>query len=258
MTGAAFRQKLLAGEPIIGTWMKTPSPIIADVLGLSGLDCICLDAEHSPFDRLAIDGCIRALRAASKPVLMRTPSLQHDAILSALDCGANGIVAPHVRTVQEAQALVRHCHYGPGGRGYAGSSRAAGYTTRTLPENLQAARDGTAVIAQIEDLEAVEAIDEIAGVDGVDCLFIGRIDLTVALGAESPSNPQVIDLVRHICNAGKKAGRRVGMFLSDMKEIPAWRAAGASFFLLESDHTFLLKGAKALRERFDQVCAETP
>ncbi len=258
MISSQFRQKLLGGEPLIGTWMKTPSPIIADVLGLSELDCICLDAEHGPFDRLAIDDCIRALRAADKPALVRTPSLHHDAILSALDCGANGIVAPHVRTRQEAEALVRHCHYGPGGRGYAGSSRAAGYTTRTLPENLKLARDGTAVIAQIEDLEAVEAIDDISGVEGIDCLFVGRIDLTVALGAESPTDPRVIDLVRRVCDAGKNAGRPVGMFLSDMTEIPGWRAAGASFFLLESDHTFLLKGAKALCDGFVQACAETP
>ncbi|HBS36385.1 MAG TPA: aldolase, partial [Parvularcula sp.] len=39
---------------MIGAWVKTPSPIVADVLGLTGLDCVCIDAEHAPFDRLSI------------------------------------------------------------------------------------------------------------------------------------------------------------------------------------------------------------
>ncbi|MEL6378741.1 MAG: aldolase/citrate lyase family protein [Pseudomonadota bacterium] len=252
-----FRDRLLARDPLIGTWMKTPSAIIAEILGLTALDCICLDAEHAPFDRLAIDSAVAALRAADKPVLVRVPELSAAAVLNALDCGATGVVMPHVTTAAQAKDLVTMCQYGPGGRGYAGSSRAAGYTTFAMADNLARARANICVIAQIEDLPALDDIDDIAAVEGIDCLFIGRIDLTIALGARSPKDKPVTDAVEAICAAGKKAGRPVGMFVSDLAEIPHWQKAGASLFLLQSDHNFILDGAKTLRSQFDQAVVDT-
>ncbi len=255
---ADFRQRLLRGDPLIATWAKTPSHIVADVLGLTALDCICLDAEHAPFDRIAIDASISALRAAGMPSLVRIPHVAEEHVLNALDCGATGIVAPHVKTPASAEALVKMCRYQSGGRGYAGSSRSAGYTTSPMTENLRRGNEETTIIAQIEDLDAVDAINDIAAVDGVDCLFIGRIDLTVALGAGSPNDKIVIEAVDCICRAGREANRRIGMFVSDLDEIPKWREAGASFFALKSDHAFIHEGAKALREQFDQRAKSTP
>ncbi len=254
---ADFRSRLLAGEPLIGAWVKTPSHIVAEVLGLTALDCVCLDAEHAPFDRAAIDTSLAALRAASMPGLVRLPHASSEHVLNALDCGATGVVAPHIRSVDEARALAQMSRYGPGGRGYAGSSRAAGYTTTSMSENLQRGNDNTAVIAQIEDLEALDAIHDIAAVEGIDCLFIGRIDLTVALGASTPTQDAVVEAVERICAAASQAHRRIGMFVSDLAEIPKWRALGASLFILKSDHTFILEGAKVLRSAFDQLSGKT-
>ena len=58
-----FRERLVARELLAGTWVKTPHPHIAEVLALSGLDVLVLDAEHAPFDRAALDQCILAARA---------------------------------------------------------------------------------------------------------------------------------------------------------------------------------------------------
>ena len=46
---ATFRQRLLARQPLVGTFLKTPNTAITEILGLSGLDCVCVDAEHAPF-----------------------------------------------------------------------------------------------------------------------------------------------------------------------------------------------------------------
>lgn len=243
-----LKARLAAGERIVGTFVKTPSPIIVEVLALTELDCLCLDAEHAPFDRLAIDACVLAARAGGKDVLVRVPSTQPEHVLNALDCGATGVVAPHVRSVAEAEALVRMAHYGASGRGYAGSSRAANYTTRSMADHLTASGASTVVIAQIEDPEAVEAIEAIAQVEGIDALFVGRADLTVAYGTTDQDDPRVVAAVERICAAGKAAGRPVGMFLARPSDIPQWAAKGASLFLLGSDHGFLLAGAKALVE----------
>jgi len=241
-----FRDRLLSGERLIGTFVKTPSPIIAEVLSLTGLDCLCFDAEHAPFDRSAIDGALAMTRAARMPALVRVPTATTEHILNALDCGATGIVAPHIRNAAEAAALARACRYGAGGRGYAGSSRAAGYTGRSMAEHLARSAAETAVIAQIEDPEAVDDIDAIAAVDGIDALFVGRVDLTVAYGAASQDDPRVTAAVERICAAGMRHGRRVGMFLARAGDAPLWSGRGASLFLLGSDHGFLLQGAANL------------
>ncbi len=243
-----LKDRLAARELLVGTFVKTPSPIIVEVLALTGLDCLCLDAEHAPFDRAAIDACILAARAASMDVLVRIPATTSEHVLNALDCGATGVVAPHIRSADEARALAAMSRYGPGGRGYAGSSRAARYTTRPMAEHLSASAAGTTVLAQIEDPEAVEAIDEIAAVSGIDALFVGRADLTVAYGADSPDAPRVIEAVERVCAAGLRHGRPVGMFLARPGDAPGWTKKGASLFLLESDHSFLLAGARRLAE----------
>lgn len=245
-----FRQRLLAGEPLVGSWIKTPSAMLCEVLGGSDLDVLCLDAEHSPFDRRALDLCLLALRSAGMPALVRVPSAAPEHVLNALDCGATGVVVPHVTTAAVAESVARAARFGPGGRGYAGSPRAADYTRKPMADHLSSSAEQTAVIAQIEDLEALGAIEEIAATDGIDCLFIGRIDLTVALQADSPADPPVLEAVERICAAGRSAGRPVGMFLSDLDELPHWKAAGASLFLLGSDHGFLLQGAAGLVRRF--------
>lgn len=250
---SSFRKRLLNKDPIIGTFLKTPSTIVCEVLGMTQLDVVCIDAEHAPFGRLEIDSSIATLRTKDMPALVRVPSGAPHEVLTALDSGATGIVVPHVCSAEQAKSIVKSAHYGRGGRGYAGSTRAADYTSKPMKDHLKDSANQTAVIMQIEDIEAVAAIDEIAAVQGIDCLFIGRIDLTVAYGANTPDDPRVVEAVEKICAAGKKAGVAVGMFVPNVTEANIWLAKGASLFLLASDHNFVVQGANALATSFKEM-----
>lgn len=242
-----FRERLLAGDLLVGTWVKTPHAHVVEVLALSSLDVLVLDAEHAPFDRGNLDQCIMAARAAGKPVLVRPSSAAHEQILNALDLGADGVILPHIRTAEEAADAVKACHYVSGGRGYAGSSRAAGYTTKGMAGHRATAKS-VIVIAQIEDVEGVDNIGAIAAVEGIDALFIGRADLTIAYSAETPDDAIVVAAVDRIVSAGKAAGRTTGMFLGRVGDVPMWREKGSSLFILGSDQEFLLQGAARLAE----------
>jgi 2-keto-3-deoxy-L-rhamnonate aldolase RhmA len=242
-----FRERLHSGDLLAGTWVKTPHPHVVEVLSLSSLDCLVLDAEHAPFDRAALDLCILAARAGGQTILVRPQSARHEHILNALDLGADGVILPHIRSAEEAADAIKACHYTSGGRGYAGSSRAAGYTTKGMAKHRADAKH-VVVIAQIEDVEGVDNIDAIAAVPGIDALFIGRADLTIAYGAETPDDVVVIDAVDRIVAAGKAAGRITGMFLGRVADVAMWRDKGASLFILGSDQDFLLQGAARLAE----------
>lgn len=242
-----LKQRLAAGDALWGSFLKTPSPILVEVLASAGLDLLCLDAEHAPFDRAAIDLCAMAARAAALPLLVRTPTAAPEHILNALDCGADGVLLPHIHSAEAARAAVAAAHYGRGGRGYAGSSRAAGYALTSIPQHLAASAGRSVVIAQIEDVEAVDAVDDIAAVPGLDALFVGRIDLTIALGETNPDAPAVMAAVERVLAAGQAAGVPVGMFVPRDGHVASWRAKGARLFLQGSDHVFMRAGVKAAR-----------
>jgi len=244
----SLRDRLKRRDVLIGTFVKTPAPVVTEVLARTALDLLVLDAEHAPFDRGDLDGCLAIAAALGKPTLVRVPSAVPAQILNALDCGATGVMLPHITTPGEAAAAVRACHHGPGGRGYAGSTRAAGFAGRGIEEQMQRAAASTTVVAQIEDAEALDCIDAIAATPGIDALFVGRIDLTVSLGCTNPADPRVVAAVERICAAGRQANVPVGMFVAQPAEAREWLARGATLFVLGSDHGFLMSGAKALLE----------
>ncbi len=244
---SGFRERLINRDLVLGTFIKTPSPVVAEVLGLSELDVVAIDSEHAPFGRMESDLCIAAFRAQDMPSLVRIADDTSTQIRNALDSGASGVVVPHVMSSAQARTIVTACRFGDGGRGYAGSPRAAGYGTRTMSEHLEASALHTTVVLQIEDIPALDEVADIAAVDGVDALFVGRIDLAVAMGV-SPMDAKVVEAVEAIVEAANKAGTAVGMFTPDLAELPKWRDMGASFFLLSSDQSFLLAGANELAQ----------
>ena len=252
MSGAndTLKNRLRRRAPLIGCWVRTPAPVVCELLGSTRLDTVCLDGEHGPFDRQALDGCLAMLRALGKPGLVRVASKQSHHILSALDAGATGVVVPHVTSAADAETIAKAAHFGPGGRGYAGNTRWAALGTGTLAANLDRGRRETVAIAQIEDVDGVEAIDAIAAVDGLDALFIGRMDLTVALGHTDPDHPEVIDAVDHVCAAAQRTGRALGMFVPRLDAVGRWLDRGIHFYLLSSDQAFIRAGAEALAQDF--------
>jgi len=243
-----LKARLKGRELLVGTFQKTPSPMICEVFGRSGLDVVCLDAEHSPFDRGDINGCVLALKHAGKPSIVRIPANRPEYILNALDCGTDGVLVPHVINGDDATAIADAAHFGSG-RGYAGSTRAAGYGARKMAEHKREIAASTVVIAQIEDGEALNNLDALLAETRIDAFFIGRADLSVSLGADGPNDAQVIEAVEMICRKGREAGVTIGMFTANLDEFPGWRAKGASLFLLGSDHSFMLSGAADLISR---------
>lgn len=243
-----LRNRLLADETLIGTWLKTPSPIVVEVLGLTGLDLLCIDAEHAPFGRYELDRCIHAARMADLATVVRVPTSQPHHILQPLDCGATGVVVPHVLGADQAAAIARCARFAQGGRGYAGSTRAAGYATKPMAEHKQTSNAETVVIAQIEDAEAIEHVEAIAAVDGIDAVFVGTVDLSVSMGADGPTAPQVVDAVGTITEAARRSGCAVGMFANTAEQVAHFTSLGVSLFLLQSDHAFLKAGAAAIMD----------
>jgi 2-keto-3-deoxy-L-rhamnonate aldolase RhmA len=99
------------------------------------------------------------------------------------------------------------------------------------------------VVAQIEDPEALDVIDEIASVGGIHALFIGRGDLSVAMGAKGPDAPEVRAAAEKIAAAGRKAKKPVMVFSGGLADAQAMRKIGASAFVILSDQGLMRQAA---------------
>lgn len=254
---STFRQRVLAGEKLVGTFLKVPTSHATEILGDLGFDFVVIDQEHGPFDRASTDVALLAARAAQIPALVRVAG--PDAILSVLDCGAAGVLVPHVASAAYAREVAAACRYRNGNRGFATSTRAGHYTGVSMWNHIADSDAGIVVVAQIEDPPALDEIDAIAATEGIDSLFIGRGDLTAAFGDESKDPPAVRQAVERISMAARKAGKAISVYVGTATEAAWLGTLGACVFVLSSDQGFIRQAAgSGLRDVREKVGAGAP
>jgi 2-keto-3-deoxy-L-rhamnonate aldolase RhmA len=242
-----FRTAVRSGQVLTGTFIKTASHQVAEVLGAAGLDFVVIDAEHAPFDPTTLDRMVLAGKAASLPCLVRVPELAAAPIGQMLDLGAAGVVVPHVASAEAAERVLAAAKYGRGQRGFSPSTRAGRYGTADAAAYRAAADAGSVVWCQIEDAEALPQLDAIAAVAEIDCLFLGRADLALSLGVDSQRDPKVMEAVKATADAGRRHGRAVGIHVGDTAEIPGLLALGITVFVCGTDQAFLLSEGRRIR-----------
>ena len=245
MRTASFRKRMLDGELLTGTFVKTPSYDLVEVLANTGLDFICLDAEHSAFDRRSLDACLAIARALDFPVMVRVGSGSAENILQALDSGAVGVVVPHITDAGRAAEVARAARFGHGGRGFAGATRWAGLGTRAMPEVLAQSAAETFVLAQIEEPEGVDAAADIAATVGIDGLFIGPADLSVAYGKTDTDSAELHAAYEKVGEAARGAGKAFVTWAPSLEKAADWRRYGVTGFFIASEHIWLAQGARA-------------
>lgn len=243
-----FRERLAKRDSLLGTFIKTPGVQAIEVLGDIGLDFVVIDAEHAPWDRNAIDLALLAAKAAGIAALVRVESTA--TILTALDCGATGVMVPHVSSAKVAQEVVDACRYRPGRRGFTNSSRAGHYGRLGLGEHMVTNDTRTTIIAMLEDPQALEHIGDIVAVEGIDAFFLGRGDLTVALGESATDAASVKDAIARFVSAVTAAKKPLCAFVSSSAEIPALRALGINTFIISSEQGLLRQAATAELTKF--------
>jgi len=245
----SFRRKFAAGQIVVGTFIKTPTIHATEILGDIGFDFVVIDEEHAPFDSQTTDLALFAARSVGVAGLVRVSSDDPSNILRVLDCGATGVLVPHVTSVEKARNIASSCRYRGGRRGYSASGRAGRYGASKVWAHVDAQDSQTTVIAMIEDPEAVENIDAIAAVEGIDGFFIGRGDLTVAYGASASDAPEIIEAVSRIIKAARAVGKPVCVMVRAVDEAKGFHGMGATAFIVSTDQGFMRAAAtKTLNE----------
>jgi 2-keto-3-deoxy-L-rhamnonate aldolase RhmA len=90
-------------------------------------------------------------------------------------------------------------------------------------------------------------VTDIAAEPGVAGLLIGRSDLALSMGADSPGHPDVLRAVETIVGAGRRYRKVVMVALGGRDEIAEFAGLGASSFVVGSDQSLLREAASQLQ-----------
>ncbi|SFN09910.1 2-dehydro-3-deoxyglucarate aldolase [Izhakiella capsodis] len=245
-----FRQRLLAGETLIGSWCALANPITTEILGLAGFDWLVLDGEHAPNDVTTFVPQLMALKGSPSAPVVRPPCNEPVIIKRLLDIGFYNFLIPFVETAEEARRAVASTRYPPAGiRGVSVSHRSNMFGT--VPDYNATVNDNITVLVQIETRKGVNNIDAIASVDGVDGIFVGPGDLSAALGyLGQPSHPGVLKVIQHLFERAKAAGKPSGILAPIEADARRYLEWGAGFVAVGSDLGVFRHGTQSLCDKF--------
>ena len=214
MVRNAVKDKLARGELVASMTVRiVPGVEIVRIAKSAGFDTLYVDLEHSSFSmRTASQISMMALEAGI-PALVRVPANTPEYISRVLDGGALGVIAPGVRSAQEARAVVAAAKYPPlGSRGLTPGLPQLEFRSFPAPEALPAMNDATMVIVQFESAAALAAMEEIVAVDGVDMVLIGTNDLLADLGLPGQyDHAKLHEAYERTIAACRKRGKHVGV-----------------------------------------------
>jgi 2-keto-3-deoxy-L-rhamnonate aldolase RhmA len=205
-----FLDRLRRGELTLMLGIR--SSRTADVVRIAqetGHHAVLVDLEHST---MSLDIAAQLCATAGDLGLtsfVRVPEREYGAIGRLLDCGAQGIVAPRIGTVEEARTVSRACRFAPRGqRSQLAMVPQLGLRPTPAATLNPALDDATIVQILIETPAGIASADTIAQLDGVDMLAIGANDLTAELGVPGRyDDPRVRNAVATAAEACQRHGK---------------------------------------------------
>jgi len=250
------KEKLARDEVVSSMTVRLiRTPEIARMAATAGFDTIYIDVEHNGFSWDTTGIICQAALAAGVTPFIRIPNTAPENVAGALNGGALGIIAPHVRSADDARRVVRAAKFPPlGERGAAGQLPHLQFRTFPASQVDPALNDATTVMVMMETVEALEHVEEIAAVEGMDMMMIGTSDLTAEMGIPGQfDDPRVRAAYERTIAACRKHGKHVGVGgLANRPDLVAeYVKMGARYVSTGTDLGFLM-GACVQKAKFVQ------
>jgi len=253
------KHRLIAGETVVGCFLRYPAATLAEFMALGGWDFMVFDAEHGALQPRDLEDLSRACELHGVTPMVRVTTNEPSTILRFLDAGAHGMHVPWVDSGTVAEAAVQAAKYEPrGSRGLA-ATRSAGFGLQApIGDYVRQSNRETLVVVQVESAEGVANIEELVAVDGVDVIFIGPTDLSHSLGhVGNPSHPEVQAAMERIATVVSASDKALGIFVGTPTDAVVWRNRGARY-LLTGLEPLLLASTKNYLETVRTTEGATP
>ncbi len=218
-----LKERLKAGEILIGPWCVIPGGTVMNVIAAAGFDFVIIDLEHGPASFETAEEMVRAAQSAGAFTIVRMGSISEHHILRSLDVGADGVLVAHVETPGDARTVVSLSKYHPiGSRGFSPFTRAGGYCGGDIPAHAKIQNRKSVVGVILEGRQIIDNIDAVLETEHLDFIYIGAYDLSQSLGMPGqiahPKIKQTMEMcVEKIRGAGIAAGGFVARNQDDMQ-----------------------------------------
>jgi len=238
------------GKKAISLSMTFPTPDLVEYAAIAGFHAIHLDGEHGAFNPVDVDRIVQVAHAHGLSVKARVPNIRADEINQWLDRGIQGIMAPHIETGAQAQALVDACYFAPLGHRSWGTHRGTAFNDETLVTETYGGRRAFAefananmfVYAQVESKLGYENLDAILAVEGLHAIAFGPFDLGFSLGlpGAGAEHPEIRRILDDITQRTRAAGKRLfSDHFVELGVVAALLAAGREFVAQHRDEAFV-------------------
>ena len=241
------KEKILNNELCLGVGLRQSRTVdIGKIMATSGYDWLFIDMEHNSMDiDIASQISVAAQDAGITPIV-RVPDFAHHHATRVLDCGAMGVVFPHVENEDIAKKLVSYCLYPPKGhRSMTGVLPQLDFKQQPIADVASTINKNMLIVIMLESPEAIDNVDSIAAIEGVDVVLIGTNDLCMEMSIPGDySNPKVKDAYTKVIEACKKYGKTPGMGGVYNEELMSeYIKMGMKFILSGSDLSFMMQSA---------------
>ncbi len=250
--GNLVKEKLQNGQKVIGTFFSMGNPSAMECLGYTGMDYAIIDTEHGPFDTESAMALVRAAEAVGLTPFVRIADVSHREIQRAVDMGAQALIVPCLRSLEEMKKLVDLAKFAPiGNRGFI-KGRGSGFGNQawasgSVAEFMAASNERLLVLPQCETAECLEEIEEVVAIEGIDGIFIGPFDLSISLGIPGGfDDPRFTAAVERILRACKAAGKICLIFTTSTEKAREYLAQGFDGVAHNTDFTVYTEAYSAL------------
>lgn len=241
-----FRALLSSERPLHMAWLGLGSALCVEITADAGWPAVLIDQQHGLGGHPDLVACLTAARAAGAPAIVRVATLDDGLIGSALDAGAQGVMAPMIDTGEHAAALVRAAKYPPLGQRSFGPYRA-----KHLVEGdyFLSANTWTIACGQIETEASVQNVDAICAVSGLDMICVGPNDLAISLSRGRNRDiraPAVLDAIEHVRARATAHGVITTVFANDRAYAMDMASRGWQVVSIGTDASWLTSMARQM------------
>jgi 4-hydroxy-2-oxoheptanedioate aldolase len=240
-----FAQRVRSREKLVGYWVTLDVPPAVERIARLGYDYVVLDGQHGLIGYQGLMTGLLAIDAGAavgpRPTvgLVRVEANDPTPIGRALDAGATGVIVPLVDSADDVARAIRAAKYPPAGVRSFGPMRAA-LRIGPVPAD---SNDATAVLAMIETPLGLRNVAEICATPGLDGVYVGPSDLSLALGARFPGDPEVEgpfeEAVELIARTAQEAGIAAGIHTFDGDSAKKRLDQGYTYATVASDLSHL-------------------
>jgi 4-hydroxy-2-oxoheptanedioate aldolase len=246
-----FARRVRSREKLVGYWITLDVPPAAERIARLGYDYVVLDGQHGLIGYQGLMTGLMAIDAGASVGpratvgLVRVEANDPTPIGRALDAGATGVIVPLVDSADDVARAVRAAKYPPAGVRSFGPMRAS-LRIGPVPAD---SNDATVVLAMIETPLGLRNVAEICATPGLDGVYVGPSDLSLALGARFPGDPEVEgpfeEAVELIARTAREAGIAAGIHTFDGDSAKKRLDQGYTFATVASDLSHLEAIAEA-------------